>query len=231
MRTQIPENLLLHLDLLAITTRLGLTVLFCGIIGLERELNHKPAGFRTHLLVGVGSCLLMMVSLFVPSICPYSNIDPGRIAAQVVTGIGFLGAGTILHQRTGIVSGLTTAASLWVTAALGLAVGIGFFDGAAMAWVAVMIVLLILNRADEFLERNFYHTLIVRGRFSVHTLEEVKQTLQDLGVGVIKSEYEPGAGLGRTLLVSVRPLRVERREELHAALKQVRGIREILFQS
>jgi putative Mg2+ transporter-C (MgtC) family protein len=206
-------------------------MLLCGVIGWQREMQGKPAGFRTHILVGVGSCLLMLVSIFVPSICPWSNVDPGRIAAQVVTGIGFLGAGTILHHEGGVVSGLTTAASLWVASALGLAVGIGFFDAAVVAWVLVMGVLLVLSRVDEYIEQHLYHVLIVKGRFNVHTLEEVKQALRDSGVGIVKSEFERGVGLGRTLVVNVHPLKVSRRGDISSAIRKVRGIREVLFQS
>jgi putative Mg2+ transporter-C (MgtC) family protein len=231
MRTQIPETLLVHLDLLSVAARLGLTMLLCGVIGWQREMQGKPAGFRTHILVGVGSCLLMLVSIFVPSICPWSNVDPGRIAAQVVTGIGFLGAGTILHHEGGVVSGLTTAASLWVASALGLAVGIGFFDAAVVAWVLVMGVLLVLSRVDEYIEQHLYHVVIVRGRFTLHTLEEVKQSLRNTGVGIVKTEFEPGAGLGRTLVVNVHPVHIKRREAIDASVRKVRGIRDVLFQS
>jgi putative Mg2+ transporter-C (MgtC) family protein len=211
--------------------RLVLTVLLCGIIGWQREMLRKPAGFRTHILVGVGSCLLMMVSIYVPSICPWSNVDPGRIAAQVVVGIGFLGAGTILHNPDGAVSGLTTAASLWVAAALGLSVGIGFYEGAVITWVLVMVVLLALNRVEEYIEQHLYHVLIVRGRFTLHTLEEVKQALRANGVSVIKAEFEPGVGVGRTLIVNMHPVNINRRGDISEAVQKVRGIRETLFQS
>jgi len=231
MRTQIPETMLVNLDTIHVMGRLVLTVLLCGIIGWQREMLRKPAGFRTHILVGVGSCLLMMVSLYVPSICPWSNVDPGRIAAQVVVGIGFLGAGTILHHPDGAVSGLTTAASLWVAAALGLSVGIGFFEGAAITWVLVMVVLLALNRVEEYIEQHLYHVLIVRGRFTLHTLEEVKQALRSNGVSVVKAEFEPGSGIGRTLIVNMHPVRINRRVEISEAVRKVRGIRETLFQS
>jgi putative Mg2+ transporter-C (MgtC) family protein len=231
MRTEIPLEQLIVFDSWTVASRLFLTVLFCGIIGWQREMLRKPAGFRTHILVGVGACLLMMVSLYVPSICRWSNVDPGRIAAQVVVGIGFLGAGTILHHQGGVVSGLTTAASLWVAAALGLAVGIGFFQGATMAWFAVMLVLLVLNRVDAHIEENFYHTLIVRGRFTFHTLEQVKRALRESRVSVIKSEFGPGEELGRVLVVSVRPVRVNRSEVVAQSVRRVPGIREVLFQS
>jgi putative Mg2+ transporter-C (MgtC) family protein len=106
-----------------------------GLVGLERELRSRPAGFRTHILVSLGACLFTMAgaygvsAFFAGDVPPDLRFDPTRVAAQVVTGIGFLGAGAII--RTGSnVQGLTTAAALWVTAAIGLAVGLGFWGGA-----------------------------------------------------------------------------------------------------
>src|SRR5690554_4940588 len=99
-------------------------LLLAGIIGWNREKQGRPAGFRTHILVGIGSTIVMIVSILLHEI--YPEADPARIAAQVISGIGFLGAGTILVQGS-TVKGLTTAASLWTTAAIGLAVGAGFY--------------------------------------------------------------------------------------------------------
>ncbi len=119
---------------------LGLKILIAiltgGGIGLERELRGKPAGLRTNILICVGSALLMDLSIRVAG----PDGDPGRIAAQVVTGIGFLGAGTILHTR-GTISGLTSAATIWVVAAIGLTAGAGLHFEALAATVTVMIVL------------------------------------------------------------------------------------------
>lgn len=119
---------------------LGLKILIAilagGGIGLERELRGKPAGLRTNILICVGSALLMDLSIRVAG----DSGDPGRIAAQVVTGIGFLGAGTILHTR-GTITGLTSAATIWVVAAIGLTSGAGLHFEALAATVTVMIVL------------------------------------------------------------------------------------------
>lgn len=112
-------------------------VLIGGGIGLEREIKGKPAGLRTNILICVGSALLMDLSIGLSE--KYGG-DPGRIAAQVVTGIGFLGAGTILHTR-GMITGLTSAATIWVVAAIGLTIGAGLFIEALGATLAVMIVL------------------------------------------------------------------------------------------
>ncbi|MEW6227795.1 MAG: MgtC/SapB family protein, partial [Bacillota bacterium] len=112
--------------------RLVLAMMFGGFIGLERESHKRPAGFRTHILVCVGSALVMMISQYAfVNFARTTEYDPGRIAAQVVSGIGFLGAGTILREGPTI-KGLTTAASLWVVAGIGLAVGTGFYLAGAV---------------------------------------------------------------------------------------------------
>src|SRR5688572_25613276 len=108
-----------------------------GIVGVERELRDQPAGFRTHMLVSLGACLFTLVGVFAFETADRSATDFTRIASQVVVGIGFLGGGTILRHGS-TVRGLTTAASLWVTAAVGLAVGMGFYFAATtVAVVAV----------------------------------------------------------------------------------------------
>ena len=112
--------------------RLLISCILGGLIGLERESLERPAGLRTHILVCVGSALMMIVSIYGFAGSDSVNKDPGRIAAQVVSGIGFLGAGTILREGL-TVKGLTTAASLWVVAGIGLAIGCGqFFAGIAV---------------------------------------------------------------------------------------------------
>ncbi|HZJ98375.1 MAG TPA: MgtC/SapB family protein [Tissierellaceae bacterium] len=130
-----------------IIIRIILSSILGGLIGLDRESTNRPAGFRTHTLVSIGSTLIMMVSLDAGK---YGG-DPSRIAAQVVSGIGFLGAGTIL--RTGVnIEGLTTAASLWVCAGIGLAVGSGYYLAAI---VTTVIVLFFLRYSKKF-ERIFF---------------------------------------------------------------------------
>ncbi len=109
-----------------------------GIVGLERELDEKAAGLRTHLLVAVGSALFTLVGAYGFSDFPSRTVDPTRVAAQVVTGIGFLGAGLIFRQGFTI-RGLTTAASLWLVAAIGMAAGAGFWKGAVIATIVALV--------------------------------------------------------------------------------------------
>ena len=125
-----------------------------GLVGLERELSDQPAGLRTHILVVLGACLFALVGAYglesFTSGEATIRSDPTRIAAQVVSGIGFLGAGAILRDGLNI-RGLTTAAALWVTAAIGVAVGLGYWVGASVTVAAVLIALLGLKRVERFL--------------------------------------------------------------------------------
>lgn len=131
-----------------IVLRLVIACVLGGLIGLERERSYRPAGFRTHMLVCIGATLIMMVSQYAFEYPP--TRDPGRIAAQVVSGIGFLGAGTIIREGVTI-RGLTTAASLWVVAGIGLAVGAGFHFAALMATVLVFFTLVFFGYVEKHL--------------------------------------------------------------------------------
>jgi len=117
------------------TLKLLLAVVLSGLIGWERERSHKPAGLRTHMLVCVGSALITIVSI------NYFVEDYARIIAAVITGIGFIGAGTIIAQGTKGIHGLTTAASLWIVAAVGISVGIGWYVLSVIATVLIMLIL------------------------------------------------------------------------------------------
>jgi putative Mg2+ transporter-C (MgtC) family protein len=137
----------LRLDLLL---KLLLAVVFGGAIGLEREVSGKPAGLRTNILICVGSAILMDLSIRVGDINGVRVGDPARLAAQVVSGIGFLGAGTIMQAR-GTVVGLTTAATIWVVAAIGLTVGAGSYLEAGGSTILVTVVLMGLGRVERVL--------------------------------------------------------------------------------
>ena len=146
--------------------KLLLSALLGGLIGLEREVHSRAAGLRTHILVAIGSTLIMMVSNHMFFL--YQNqtastivrLDPARIAAMTITGIGFLGAGTIIQSKE-IIRGLTTAACLWVIAAVGLAVGCGFYLPAVMTSFIALIALYLLHHLEDFLKKDWYRRLVV----------------------------------------------------------------------
>ncbi|TXH23143.1 MAG: MgtC/SapB family protein [Chitinophagaceae bacterium] len=141
-----------------ILIRLSLACLFGGLIGLERERKHWAAGLRTHMLVCLGASLIMIVSAFGFSDIINTNhiaLDPSRIAAQVVSGIGFIGAGAILFSKQGTVRGLTTAAGLWTVAGIGLATGGGLYYAAAAATLIVLIILWGLQPLEKIYFKKF----------------------------------------------------------------------------
>ncbi len=134
-----------------VIVRLFLSLLLGGLIGLERQLHRRAAGLRTHILVSLGSCLIMLTSIYISDI--YKNVatvDPSRIAAGVITGIGFLGAGAIIKEKEReAVKGLTTAASLWVVAGIGLATGCGFYSAAFFTMVMALVTLFFLGSFEK----------------------------------------------------------------------------------
>ncbi|NLL73693.1 MAG: MgtC/SapB family protein [Clostridiales bacterium] len=132
-----------------IIVRLLLAVILGGIIGFERGRSGRPAGFRTHILVCIGSTLAIMTNQYIFE--EFGVSDPTRMGAQVISGIGFLGAGTILVTGRHQVKGLTTAAGLWATACMGLAIGIGFYKAAIIGCIMITFATVILHRIDNFL--------------------------------------------------------------------------------
>ncbi len=146
--------------------RLLIALLIGGLIGLERELQGKPAGLRTNMLMCFGSCLIMIISIEISKTA--SGIaDPGRIAAQVVTGVGFLGAGTIIRSRFHV-TGLTSAATIWVLSALGLAVGAGRIRLALICAVFISMILILIRYVETALKR-------FRSTHIIHLILESKQ--------------------------------------------------------
>ena len=141
------------MDIFLVATRLILAAILGAVIGIEREIKNRAAGFRTRIIVSVGACLIMLIGI--DGIGKFSSDtarDTARIAGQVVSGIGFLGAGTILQKKNGV-SGLTTAATLWLSGAIGLAVGIGYYEGAIIATVICLVTLISLNKISDLINK------------------------------------------------------------------------------
>lgn len=142
-----------ELNTASIILRLFLAALFAGIIGIERGQKRRPAGFRTHMLVCMGATLVMITNQYMVQVLGMDT-DPSRLGAQVISGIGFLGAGTIIVVGRNQVKGLTTAAGLWACACMGLAIGIGFYEGAIISCVFLFAVMTGLHNVDTYLQLN-----------------------------------------------------------------------------
>ena len=132
---------------LSIALRILAAVAIGGLLGLERGLKNRPAGLRTYMLVCTGSCLIMLTNQYIFQV--FGSGDPVRMGAQVVSGIGFLGGGTIIVTQHSRIKGLTTAAGLWATAGVGLALGIGFYEAAVIGGFAIFVVMTLLQRMDN----------------------------------------------------------------------------------
>jgi putative Mg2+ transporter-C (MgtC) family protein len=175
--------------------RLVLAAVLGGFIGLEREIHGRPAGFRTHLLVSLGSCVFTVVSIYFYKIYGVTgtrglvSIDPGRVAAQVVTGIGFLGAGAILREKASI-RGLTTAACLWVASAIGVACGVGLFAISAVVTVTAIASLLMLKKVEGVLNRDTYSAIKVWSMDLEGQLAKFEQLVQGFNLRMLNASVE-----------------------------------------
>jgi putative Mg2+ transporter-C (MgtC) family protein len=193
---------------IAMVGRLLLASLLGGLIGLERELHGRPAGFRTHLLVSLGSALFVAVSIyFYKEFGQFGagmpvGVDPGRVAAQVVTGIGFLGAGAIIHEKASI-RGLTTAACLWVAAAIGVACGAGMFLISTVVTAIALLSLLALKRVEAVLKKDTYAVVSVLSQDKAGQYERVEEIVANCGAHTMEMGIERELELG-TVLFSFR---------------------------
>ena len=216
-----------------ILARLLLASLLGGLIGLEREVHGRPAGFRTHLLVSLGSCLFCITSIeFYRIFGNFSGsapvgVDPGRIAAQVVTGIGFLGAGAIIRERASV-RGLTTAACLWVAAALGIACGVGLFYLAICVTVVALVSLLLLKQVEKRLDRDTYVQVKVWGDDTHDLVSRVYQVLADWGTDRFEAKFEKDIER-RIMFIEFQVKRRKKASsaELLARLSELEGVKRV----
>ena len=174
---------------LAIALRILAAVIIGGILGLERGMKNRPAGLRTYMLVCVGACVIMLTNQYIYQ--SFGAGDPVRMGAQVVSGIGFLGAGTIIVTRRNQIKGLTTAAGLWSAAGVGLALGIGFYEAAIMGTVAVFMVITLLQKMDNRLHRKS-RQLEAYIELSTISLGDFLRTMRESDIEVSDVQRESG---------------------------------------
>ena len=174
---------------LAVALRIFAAVLIGGILGLERGMKNRPAGLRTYMLVCVGACVIMLTNQYIYQV--FGAGDPVRMGAQVVSGIGFLGAGTIIVTRRNQIKGLTTAAGLWSAAGVGLALGVGFYEAAIAGTVAVFAVITLLQKIDNRLHRRS-RQLEAYIELSTISLGDFLRTMREEGIEVSDVQRESG---------------------------------------
>lgn len=170
-----------------IIIRILLALILSGLVGTEREKLKRPAGIRTHMLVGVGSTLVMLTSIELYE--TYDNIQVDRMAAQVISGIGFLGAGTIITQGVNV-QGLTTAAGLWAVACIGLAIGSGFYVGAILSTVMVLMTLVVFkNIQTMIMKRDKFLYVNITILDKPGQIGKVLETIENMNVSVKKMHF------------------------------------------
>ena len=211
---------------LAVFLRIFAAVIIGGILGLERGMKNRPAGLRTYMLVCVGACVIMLTDQYIYQIA--GTGDPVRMGAQVVSGIGFLGAGTIIVTRRNQIKGLTTAAGLWSAAGVGLALGVGFYEAALAGTLAVFFVMTLLQKMDNKLHRKSrqleaYVELkdISLGDF----LRMVRESDIEISDVQRESEEENTAGVR----AYVATLKGKKRQNHHELMEKVLAIPGVVF--
>ena len=217
--------------------KLIIAAFISGLIGFERESHGQAAGFRTYIIVGVGSCLMMLLSLHIEELYQHLNsnsvvrLDPGRIASYAIASMGFLGAGAIIKGR-GAVKGLTTAAGLWVVTGMGLSIGAGHILETVFATVIILISLHWLHPITEIAGRRIYSTLTVKLKRIDDPLDEIKKILSgipEFAVQTIDYEHELAS---QTITYRLRLFSKEKEKwkELVRTLSAIQGAIEIKWE-
>ena len=205
-----------------------ISLIIGGLTGLEREKSNQFAGFRTHILVAVGSCItsITAVQLFI-SYSSYSNMDPARLPAQVLSGIGFIGAGAILKNSSGI-TGLTTAAGIWATACIGIAIGYGQYLLGIVAWVLEMITLLSLKRIDKL----FFKKSSCNLYLTISSLDAITTTfaiLKECKISIKNFDVNSKGGQIWTAKFSISYDRRILIKEIERRIRDVDGVLDLYF--
>ncbi len=213
--------------------RLVLAAVLSGIVGFEREFHGRAAGFRTHILLCVGSTLIMLASMHLFDV--YAGrvaLDPARLAAGVVTGIGFLGAGTIMRYKAAV-RGLTTAASLWVVTGIGLAVGTGLYFGAIVTMAIAVISLMFFGRLEHvMIRKDWYKTIVIETKDGLEQLKNIREILSEYGCEITDFEVErQKEGANMVLKVGIKLSTSRHNAQLIQDVAQLEGIKGVKWET
>ena len=210
----------------AVIVRILLAIFIGGLLGLERGMKNRPAGLRTYMMVCVGACLVMMTNQYIYQAT--GSGDPMRLGAQVVSGIGFLGAGTIVVTRHSHIRGLTTAAGLWASAGVGLALGIGFYEGALIAGFAIFVTMTLLQQLDSRVHRNTKTMEVYVELAPELPLGTFLRLVRDLGMETTDIQYDSDIVLEKGHRAFLAILRSPKRRDHTLMAEEVREIPGVL---
>lgn len=210
---------------LSIAIRIALAALMGGVFGLEREMRSRAAGLRTYMLVCVGSCIVMLTNQYIFQVLEAG--DPVRMGAQVVSGIGFLGAGTIVVTRNSKIRGLTTAAGLWAVAAMGLALGIGFYEAAIMGGPLIFLILTIMHNLDNQVRKRVRWIEFYAEVDNEVSIGKVTKDIRSLGIEIeniqLDRDFSSDHGI-RAMLITVKKPSKMKRDELISKMTDLEGM-------
>ncbi len=212
---------------LSIIIRVLLAIVIGGALGLERGLKNRPAGLRTYMLVCMGSCLIMLTNQYI-----YQNTgvgDPVRLGAQVVSGIGFLGAGTIVVTKHNQIKGLTTAAGLWASAAVGLALGVGFYEGALLGGISVFVILTLMQRMDDKMRMDTRNLDVYIEIDNSLSLAELKRQIRELDVETIAVQLDRDSIMENDNRAFLITLKCNRRRNHIVLTNSIQSISGVLY--
>ena len=213
-------------NMVSVTVRMVLAVLCGGIIGIEREYKRRPAGFRTHILICLGAAMTTLTSQFLYLELHYYT-DMARLGAQVVAGVGFIGAGTIIVTQRQRVKGLTTAAGLWASAIIGLAIGGGFYEGALFATFLIILAELLFSKLEYRMLENAPEINLYMEYTDRSCLEQVLKLYREKNVKVLNMEITRATGSEHHNACAIFSLRLNKRckvELLLDAIHRVEGV-------
>lgn len=212
-------------EMMDIVIKMLLALLCGGILGIERERKKRPAGFRTYMLVCLGSTLAMMINQYIFE--QYGTGDPARMGSQVISGIGFLGAGTIIVTGHNRVKGLTTAAGLWAAACIGLAIGIEFYPGAIIGSLMIFLALVIMHSLDGRITTSAKLVLLCVELEKLSAMSNLVAFIKENDMKLIDIETEPSnrvSASGVTVIVTVRLSSKQEHEELLRSINEISGV-------
>lgn len=214
------------LNIFSVAIRIVLSVICGGVLGIERGKANQSAGMRTYILVCLGATVVMLTGHYMFD--RFSSGDPARLGAQVISGIGFLGAGSIIVEGKTKVRGLTTAAGLWTSACIGLAIGIGFYAGGL---IATAVVYLVISKFKSFSDHFTHNDVILRVYIEFEEMSELKPlyaTIESFGLQVLDTILNSPRGDGcYNAILSIKNPEDRAQEQVLECVKKVQGVRKV----